>query len=543
MKKTSKKLLQLVLFYPILTFFFSCEQEASHPQWDINILGPVLNASLGINELVADSVITTNDSGRVKLVFESDYNGLNTDSVYQLPDTVLTNSVPDSLITSCTLCAIPVNPGTVIPVGAVIKKPYITIGATGTALRRAVIQRGKLRFTFKNYLNGRIAFSYDLPKAIVNGTSIQFRDTIDPGTPSQPGTVTKEIDVAGANLDLTGPNGTQFSVLYYNLTATNIGTAPVSVYINQVDFDIETQLIGIEPAYVCGYLGQKLFELNDSIRLTDRPFFEHGSLQLDSATLAIDLQNNIGMDLSAVLRSLIGYNSVSGQSVSLIAPGILNQSLNLSRARETGNPAAPVSPTQLHYVLDNSNSNLPSVLQNLPDRFLTELSVNANPLGNISGYNDFIYKNRLLNIHSRLSIPMRFSMDHLVLTDTQELSIERLTNLEPVGPMTFTLVAENGFPIDFNLELIPLDASGQRVDTLLSPDYIPAAPILNGVVISPTITRIKIPIDTNRKEKILNATSMVIRATFNTDQPGMIDLYESYRLKLKLIADGVYSIR
>ena len=119
------------------------------------------------------------------------------------------------------------------------------------------------------------------------------------------------------------------------------------------------------------------------------------------------------------------------------------------------------------------------------------------------------------------------------------------TDFEAVGPATLTLLADNGFPIDMNVQLFILDSTNSVTDSLLIPDLIEGAPYdLNYRAIGKQRTEIKIPIDDSRKQRLLSANRMGIRLQFNTpDYPQLIQLYTDYTVDFKLIADGIYHLR
>ncbi len=219
--------------------------------------------------------------------------------------------------------------------------------------------------------------------------------------------------------------------------------------------------------------------------------------------------------------------------------------MDISWATETGSSSNPVNPVVKPIVLDNSNSNLTSFLQNLPDHLETDLSFNVNPLGNISGSNDFIYSDRIIKTHARLEIPVRAALLSLSIRDTQQITVSDFTSLDPIGPSTVTLVADNGFPIEVKLQLYLLDGNKSVTDSLLIPNVIPAGSLGPDLrVNASTTTRINISIDNYRKQNLINAKYIAIRSTFTSSgAPQLLDFYEEYRLKLQLLFDGTYHIQ
>ena len=268
-------------------------------------------------------------------------------------------------------------------------------------------------------------------------------------------------------------------------------------------------------------------------------------MELDSVTLDLDIENGLGAELQAMISSFSSLNENTGNSVNLVAPGLLNRFINMNRATETGQLSDPVRPTHALIHLDNSNSNLVQLIENLPDRLMYDIDFSLNPLGNVSGSNDFLYRDHLVNTHLRVIVPLRFALNQVVLVDTQEIATSDLLNLDPVGVSTFTLLVDNGFPFDLDLQLFLINESGSITDSLLVPSQIAMANVdVNFRVLSSVRTKIPIPVDGLRKQHLLEARKMAIKAKFTSPSyPSLVQMYADYHLDLKLIADGIYSIR
>ena len=107
------------------------------------------------------------------------------------------------------------------------------------------------------------------------------------------------------------------------------------------------------------------------------------------------------------------------------------------------------------------------------------------------------------------------------------------------------MVAKNSFPFDVTLQMFLLDENYVVIDSLFSPDLIRSGTLDgNYIVTSATETRIKIPVPERKRDHLQQAKQLVVHALFNTmNYPQTIQLYKSYHLDLKFIADGIYSIR
>lgn len=525
-----------LLFCLLLLGFIGCKKEADDPQWDIEVLGPVLQATIGIDQLIADSLTSTDADGNVRVVYEGSLDNIAADSVYSIPDTAL------QTIYTWPFFPVTINPNTPF----FTNNKNLVLNVKGAQLTRATIRSGIIRLTAKNTLPTRVYFTYTVPEARKNGQSLSLARSVAAGSVANPSFFTEDVDLSGYQLNLTGSANNLVNTIAYNVIARSDSAGPAfPVVQGDTMVNLTTTLLGVTPSYVRGYLGQTIINENGTTDVGIGSIFQSGQLVLDSAKLSLTVTNSIGADLQAYISGLTSINNRTGNTVSLQASSVLQRNIDLNRAAETGNPSDPIRSTTHVILLDNSNSNLPTFLSNLPDKIGTDVRLSLNPLGNISGSNDFVYENRLITTATRLEIPLRLSMSSLTLLDTQDLSIANLTNLDPVGPATFTLVAENGFPIDLRLQLYTLNDQQQVTDSLLLQDLIVAGITdINNNVVSSSKTRISIPVDAARKSRILSATSMIVKAVFTTvNQPQVLYLKENYKLQLKLVADGTYSIR
>lgn len=520
----------------ILLFALACKKENEHPQWDIEALGPVLNASLDIHNIIADSLHTEDTDGAVRIVYDQNIYGMQLDSVYQIPDTTIPSfyvwPFPSSTI----------QPNTSFSPG----NSNVLLGINSVKLTRAIIRSGTIRIEVKNTLPSKIIFTYTIPRARHNGNPFRVTQEVAAGSVSTPTLYSGDYDFSGYAVDLTGVTGTLFNTISYNvLTVSDPAGSPFPVNPGDTLINLKSTLVSIQPSYAKGYLGQSTIHETSSQNTGIGGLIRSGSVRLDSITMDLDFENNIGADIRSIFNSFVSENTHTGTVIPLNAPSLLGYSMNINRAIETNDPTNPIRPSAMHFHLDKQNSNLLPFFENLPDKINYDIDIAFNPLGNISGYNDFVYSDYLVNGKLKLTMPLRFGANNILLTDTQNLSLNSLTNLDPIGPATFTLFAENGFPLDLHLQLFLLDSMGTVTDSLLLPDFIARAQTdANYKVTVPVMTRLPIPVDEVRKQRILSTRRMAIRARFSTpDYPQIVQFYSSYKLNLRLVADGVYSIR
>ena len=514
-----------------------CKKENDRPQWDVEVAGPLLFADIGINQLLADSLTQAEANGAIRVVYEETVDNLELDSIYTIPDTSIQTLYIWSLFPYL------VQPNT----------PFYTndnnvrLGISGVELKKAYIRTGKIGLSIRNTLPTRIYFTYTIPKAIKNGNQFQVVQDVGPGSISSPTIFNGTYDFDGYDVELTGASGLLVNTIAYNVQAVS-DPAGSAFTVNPGDtmINLESTLLSIEPSYAKGYLGQTSVNLSDYANVGLGNIIRDGTVELDSAMLRLDVINSIGADASAIIANLEATNNRTGTTIPLTAPGILNTRLNINRASESGNASDPVRPTTLSLSLDRSNSNLVDLLENIPDRLDYNLDLSLNPLGNVSGSNDFVYSDRLVASRLRLELPLRFAANQILLADTLDLTADNLTNLDPVGPTMVTMVAENGFPLNIELQFFLIDENGTVTDSLLQQgNLIPSAYVDGAMnVVASRSTRLEIPVEAERKSRLQSARKIGIRGRFTTPAyPVLVQFYEHYRLRIKLVAEGTYSIR
>jgi len=520
----------------ILIAFFSCKKENPNPQWDIEVVGPLAYATLGIGQLIGDSSIETMSDGAQILNYDTTFSEFNIDSIYEFNDTTIQTIV--------TFPGFPANLPPNTPFTS--SNNNISLGISGVQLKNAIISSGKIIIEIKNTLETKVNYTYTIPKAKKNGVPFVVIASVDSASQTDPKYFIAEYDFSGYDIDMTGSTGNSFNTITYTVDARS-DPAGSTIHVDPFEIlvDIKTTLVDIQPYFVKGYLGQQETQEISSRDLGLGNIINSGAIELDSVKLNLDIINYIGADEQIYVSYLKSINNRTGTSVDLIAPAFLQNYLNINRASIVPWLADSLVPTNFSVQFDQTNSNIKELIENLPDYINYDLKLKINPLGNISGSNDFVYKDKLIDTRLRIRMPLRFALNQLLLVDTVPFTIASATDFDPVGYTTLTLFAENGFPFDLNMQMFLLDSNNVIVDSLFVPDLIKSAPVdasYRATGIEETV--IQIPVDETRKQNLLNVKRIGLRMKFNTpDYPQLIQMYSNYKLNLKLVADGIYSIR
>lgn len=516
----------------LILLFVGCKKENEHPQWDIEVLGPMAHATLGINDLISDTLVRPDNDGLLRVYYDTTFSAFELDSIYSIADTTISTAVVFPPFPA------DINPGT----SFVNNNNSITLSTGNVQLKFARIRSGFIRIQIKNTLQSKVFFNYTIPKAKKNGIPFTVNATLDSASEQTPTFFTNDYDFSGYELDLTG-NGNQVNLISYQVIATSDPAgATFTIGASDTTVNLQTSLIDIVPSYVRGYLGRNSIRESTNSAIGIGDFIESGIVAIDSVRMQLDLINYIGADGQATLNSLYSINNETGNTVSLVAPSFINSLININRGIDNGNDASPSVRT---FILDKSNSNIVDWVQNLPDRYAYDLDVNINPQGNISGSNDFVYSDQLLQSRLQLEMPLRVGLSNVVLVDTIELELATSEEFNRIGNSQFTLLAKNGFPFDMELQLLLVDGSNTITDSLIVPGVVLSALTnTNRIVTQERETRLSVPLTPDKKNRLLTAKKMCVKARLNTaNYPDLFPIYSNYKLYLRLFGEGIYSIR
>lgn len=534
MKKLSFILLALSTF-----LLFSCRKPTDKPYWDTELLAPIVNASMNINNLLPDSILQTNADSSLKIVYNNEINVLSIDTLFKMHDTTLHQAYN-----------LPVAQ-TLVPGGVIV--PYNVTSTTyqlpGVQLRTVIIKSGKVRYTIKSFIHEVTVFNYSIPSASLNGIPFSILINVPAAVGSTPGIYTHEYDLSGYSIDLTGTIHNAVNTIYTSLQANVSASATSSVVINPQDsLVIDNTFSGLIPYYAKGYFGENTFIVGPST--TDFSFLRRitsGTLQFQDVTVNMQIENPIGMDARMYINSLQSINTRTNSTVPLTTNyGLIGQPININRAAESGSGLDNVYPTYANFPLTTANSNIKPFIENLPDKLGYTMKVITNPLGNVSGSNDFIYSDKLLKASLNIQIPLSLIAHNLTLVDTLSLNIGNTNGVQNVHSGTLTLFANNGFPFDGTMQMYLLNDHNIAVDSVFGyASTIAEAPInASYKAIGKKLTKIVIPVSADKMNLLYNTKHVLLKVKFNTaSQPNYMQIYSYYALDVNIVADFNYTVR
>jgi hypothetical protein len=526
MQKILKYWLVIFLLFFLL---FSCKKDKIGPQWDVDVLAPILKTSLTLNQLITDSLLSTNQDTSVSLVFNNNLFNINTDTIFEIPDTTITDTYSPNFSINAT-------PGFQF----YANNDETTISASnGAQLKYAIIESGSIKLEIISTIQEKVVVQYDIPSASIGGQILSITETIPAANGSQNASFTKIYDISGYELKLTGTSGIDFNTIITNASAfidPNGQTTTISPADNII---FKITLMDIVPYYARGYFGSNTINIGPSS--TNFNFLNHiisGTIDLEQVSLNLDFENGIGVDLQTVVNNLSTENTNQSTAVSL-NHSIIGSTINLNRATETGSIPEVNYATYPTIAFNTNNSNVDQLLEILPNKLSYDMTLTVNPLGNTSNNNDFIYKKHVIKANLDATIPLSFVANQLTLVDTFDIKVEEDENGNRVNYGTLNFYVDNGFPLNANLSFKLLNENQVEIKTFNGIENIPSAPLNASLkAVGKASKQLQLTLSEQDMEAFYNSKSIVLQVSFSTpQQPQFIKIYDYYSIDLKMVGD------
>lgn len=524
---------RLKLFLTVVIFSIavaSCKQDIGNAQWDVDILAPVIKTKLTMADLLADSLVTSLSDGALRLKIEQPLIDLPLDSILKIPDTTVVKNVS----TSFALNAVP--PGFQLP-GLTDETQY-QLG--DLALKRITIRSGQLRLRLKSIAETVVEFDYFIPQATLYGEPFGSSGSIAAGSVTDTAVAEFIFDLSNYNLELSGLDGTGFNTLTTTfLVNTSENGDTIALEANTPFLVMEYSFLDIVPEYGLGYFGQESSDSqNENSDLDVLNRIIEGQMFLDSVTIGLKIENGVGADARFKLDQLSSINTRTGNTINL-NHSIVGNDILLTRAQDVSANAEDVVPYVLNYEVNNANSNIIEFIENLPNQLGFSFGFDLNPLGNVSGGNDFFYYDRPFQAIMDIDVPLRARLDNLTLVDTVDWNLNDVGFIESVNSGVFTLFASNNLPLQGEVSIVLLDENLNEIGELVAPSTIPS-PSLNaqGRIDEPLNSTVSIPISEEIADKLPLTRKVKIWVRFNSsNQPNLVEFYDNYGIDIKLVGN------
>ena len=518
----------LIILLAICTI--SCLKREKPLTWETDWTIPVAHGSMGLGDLLPDSLLISNADSSLQLVFEHDIFTFDLEELVAIPDTTLIESYTLPVVTPVSF-----SPGQVF-----INQPKENLLAIADVeLVSVIVASGQVAYKLESTVAGDVVYTYKIPSA-TDPMGVPFEKIVNvpAGSVTNKSIVIGSFDLAGYTIDMTGTNGNAINTIATSIDCkinpSYSGNVSVS---NQDTIIISNTLQSIKIERADGYFGQH--QINTGLNFQDVDgfeMFESGNLSISQFTMNFNIENGIGVD------ALIGINQFStvgnaGNSTNLMHP-IIGSTQLLNRAYESNGSFVP---SNLSFLLDENNSNISSMIGEIPNSIGYDFDVEINPLGNISGYNDFVDKDSPLRLFINASMPLNVIANDLVLVDTISVNIADTSKL---NSMKLMLDLANGFPLNAEISIAVLDQNDKIANFIFSPGLIDAAMIgSNGKVSQIANSYHEIEINGKDMERLKLYGKVILKVKFNSPvSSNPINIYDYYKLNYSIKANANVTI-
>jgi hypothetical protein len=402
-------------------------------------------------------------------------------------------------------------------------------------LNKIIVAEGGVDLNAVSTVQDTLKIEYTIPGAIQNGQPFRLYMEVPPAPVGGSIEVNEFFDFSNYELDLTGKYGDTVNTLY-TVSRGWIDSSGIKTHISLED-SIYTVITvrDIKPSAAWGYLGQDTITGTESVDVDAFNNFE-GNFDLTRLSVSMLTKNFVGAAAKVHFPSFVA--SSNGVQMALSGTA-LEEALFIAPATENSQSVyVPVTPSTQVLLLTEENSNIDELLEAKPDQLKMSYELQLNPEANNEA--GFIYLGKGIESELQVEVPLQFIAEGISLKDTAELSIETPEELEEAS---FTLLAENGYPLEASIKLTFLDEAEQTLDQL-SQNNVIAAATLNGEGLVETAKTSVIKLPFNNSNGLLdNSKKLAFEITLNSKPNNeAIKLYSDYRMGLKLIGNFNYTI-
>lgn len=416
----------------------------------------------------------------------------------------------------------------------------ITMYMGGAEIKTFKVATGRLKIHLESTIQEDMSMVLALPGATKDGNSF-YQEVKLPAAQAGGVSVRDEIyNMGGYLLDFRGKNPTVTDTVntYHQILKVTMDSSGRKVAVGLSDsIRITYTMEAMTPEYAIGYLGQSLersgpekagFELFNGLS---------GNLGLEDVKVNLVMRNSIGADGRVKLYELKGENIFDERFVALNSWAI-NSDFYVSAP-----PFQRGAYTETIMSMDANNSNIKGFLENMPQFLHYDVESEVNPFGNVSGWKDFVFDDSRLDVFLRVEAPLSASLGSIILRDTQKVNFKSLGDMQRVKSGFFILDFDNGFPIQFGLDIVLLDANYQELQALeVGPEQFvaQAQADANGFPIASRQTQLRIGLSRENAWALSKAEHVLIRYKLDGSSGGVKRLYNQSKVKVKARAEFEY---
>lgn len=483
-----------------------CTKEPT--RWDLAVRLPVVEDTLSWDDVLegTGAELVEGEEGAV-LVWRQTLGTVVPDHLLTLPDTSIVYAFSPEFAGG----PFPVPPGVTL----FEQTEDLVFTGIEAALRGAVLEAGVLRYRIESTVQGAVKMQYLLPGVAVGGAAVEVAEVLEPGPGEARAVREGVVDLAGAVVDFTGVSGLDVNRMGSLLT---VGT-PANILDTAAIYGADSVRIaltfeGVRVHEVVGYFGNPVEMWEFDAQLVNPLRFPQGFIDFDAARARLVLINRLGADLRMQLDAL----RVEETRVQLPELGV---PILLARA-DVSSPEP--MPTRYEIDLLRARPYLPAVLGGLPTTVRGRGTIALNPLGDVTGGNDYLNADYLPSCELELEVPLRIGLAGLTFRDT--VSLEALVQDGPAFAGVLEVEFASTFPV-----ALAVTASWVGADGVPFAGGVPAFVPTGGQMHA--VGSVRIPVSS---AVLSSPSALAIEAVLSTS--GRVELSGNEQVRIRVRVEG-----
>lgn len=495
------------IFYIILVaLLFSCKKNEP-TSWDTDWAAPVAHGHLTLGDLIPPDYTMLNSQNYISIVYHEPVYSFNIDTIVDLPDTTIIKK-----------SAVEVNSFTMNPGFSFTDTYDQEYELDQIELKKVRVSSGTLDVQIKSPWQGASLINITFPKITIDGIPFTRSYALPAGSITSPSVAQDLIDMAYFMIDMTGTDGNQINVFSAEFEMGSNETTNSYQITDQDSVEYVISFNDLKPDYAKGYFGQYHFTDTVGISLDFMKNITDGLIDVDSIDMTLTVRNGFNLLAQAKITQVLGINTRTAGISGLSFP-MLNNSMNINPA--TGGMYA-YTPSEFPIVINNTNSNIASFIENMSDSILLGYELDINPFGNITAGSDEIFPGSVFQLFLDAEFPLSFGADDLTLVDTFEIDYTAPAEIHGKNA-EITVQYTNGFPIGGAAYLVLLDEAGQVLNTIQSSNAISAGAYDNSThLTTPAGGQLVFDLDESDIADVDFASHLILNVSFSSHQDQVV---------------------
>lgn len=412
----------------------------------------------------------------------------------------------------------------------------------GVQLTKIGLKEGKIKISAYSTLEDTVGFFYELLSATdATGTHPNAAGKIPPASPGNPTQTIKETTLVGATLDLS-KNGTTFNTYQEHFKIDLLSSGALVDFDQQDSVFLFFGLVDLVPDYVEGYIGKDTFFYTGTKAFEVFNKFNIDRLQVDNPKMTISLLNSIGADAKLEMKNIKFSNTKKGTSVNFNADW-------LGQAQYLSGPRLPnIGATEIaSFYMDKNNSNIPDIINLLPNQVSYNARVTANYNGVPGVRNNFATDSSMVAAYLDFELPLEGVVENFALQDTVDVNFSasvKPQDYERVKKATLKLLLYNGFPFQATVDAAFYDENWNLVADMANAFTLAEGTLVNGYVQYPALTTYTKTFENPEINDILQRSRhLKLRYRMSTKPNNTsVKIYSTYRIKAKMVGQFSYKM-